>query len=176
MISSKKYLSKRIHLKNIFSGSFKNIFGGNMEMTTDYPQELETISGSFNVPESATQFDNTIEESIFKHLKNTIKCVNGTRSFDYSFGIKKINSAFPYEIFKNCPNLEDITGFFYGLKSNSQVEINFPNGMFDGCPNLLIIDRLFANIKEENGIKINLNGFGLKNNSITSLCELFSGD
>ena len=170
-----KTIINSFNTTEITHGSFKNIFGGNMEMTTDYPQELETISGSFNVPESATQFDNTIEESIFKHLKNTIKYVNGTRSFDYSFGIKKINSTFPYEIFKNCPNLEDITGFFYGLKSNSQVEINFPNGMFDGCPNLLIIDRLFANIKEENGIKINLNGFGLKNNSITSLCELFSG-
>lgn len=148
--------------------NLKNLFGGNNEKDENhYPQNLETINKSFNF-DNGSNFENIIEETLFKHVKHSIK--NVTSSFSH----KTIGeSGFPYSIFKDCEILENITEFFCGLHSvNTAINnvIDFPNGLFDGCTNLKTIDRLFADISE---FKINLHGFGLKNNSIVSLEGLF---
>lgn len=170
-------------------GSLLNIFGGNEifdDLKDKFPQALSTIRYSLNIASySGSKVVYPIHNQMFRKIKNTISIISGETSGSSYFGsnnslsgagLSKVfvqdnpNEVFPFDIFKECLNITEIPGFFYGLSFSDPIEVSLPGDMFINNTKLSSIGYLFYGM---NNVRYTLTGKGFKNCKITVCTACF---
>ena len=171
-------------------GSLVNIWGGQEELMSKYPNnfsnKLQYIYNSFRP--GGTLDGETLQyplrNDMFTRVNKTLVAITGstlnvaTSSSSFTGTIKKTydpidnnNSIFPYDIFKGCIKLQDISFFFGNLSYSANETINLPgNDLFRDCVELRNVSYCFYNMS---GVRFKLTGKGFINCKLTNVQYCF---
>lgn len=149
---SESFISKYGHGTIDFTNIFKN------------PQYVTRINGFLSSEKLNGGVIFNINDDSFKGFVNLtyIDCINNNYG-QTTFGngcTKVVNGQFPYDIFKNCPKLQNCSGFFAYTTMPNQINgnhVELPGSLFLHNTNLNNVVGLFRDVKFT--YKLTSNGF-----------------